>query len=708
MTSSDELAPAVVSRITAVTVFWSGALVERTAELAAGTELLRLPGLPLSLDDASVRLSVPTQGEPPPVTLYDVRLALEVPEPSPELPPPRDEELRAARRELCRLDLAVAARQAMRSRLQALQAPPRPRGADGEPPPPSPAAARLALLDFRGAELERLAGEIAGLRRERETAAERLHELEERHRRASSERQVREHELRKSVLASLRWNGDGHGTCRLLVSYLVPGARWAPGYTVRFEPGLGRAELALRALVSQATGEDWDGVRLSVSTAEPQRWVDLPELPARRIGRRQPPTRRGWRPPPADTEELFADYDRSWTRQAEDDAAVPSVALEAPVPAAAAPAAAEPPAAAMALLAPSGPELDDTGEITLEVDNLLEAAAAPEAASRFQDQNLLPASPPGRRRSLAVKRLEVRPREGAAAEPLLDYGNLRLRGAEESGRGKLHPLPPGEAYLEILARLEVEVRFDLSGPVFRARGKAERNRLGPLPRLYAEPREWEGFAYTYAAEEAVGVTSDGEFHNVPLLQRPIEADLRLVTVPREAPEAFRFVTFRNPLAAPLPEGPADVYVGRDFLLTTRLGTVAPGERSTGELGLGVDEAVQVVRNTRFREVSSGLVRGRLGLEHEIEIEVLNPLPREVLCEVRERVPVRREGDETIEVVVGEADPPWERFEPTRHPTAGGYRWRTPLQAGEKRTFKASYTIQIPAKHELVGGNRRER
>ena len=70
-------------------------------------------------------------------------------------------------------------------------------------------------------------------------------------------------------------------------------------------------------MVGQATGEDWSGVALTLSTASPQQWTELPELKSRRIGRRQPPpAKTGWRPPPVGADELYADYDRDLMDQA--------------------------------------------------------------------------------------------------------------------------------------------------------------------------------------------------------------------------------------------------------------------------------------------------------------------------------------------------------------------------------------------------------
>ncbi|MCP4661286.1 MAG: hypothetical protein GY856_38265, partial [bacterium] len=72
-----------------------------------------------------------------------------------------------------------------------------------------------------------------------------------------------------------------------------------------------------------------------------------------------------------------------------------------------------------------------------------------------------------------------------------------------------------------------------------------------------------------------------------------------------------------------------------------------------------------------------------------------------------RVPITRDGDEAVKVAVTEGEPPWESFQQTHSPIEGGYRWLVELEAGGTRTLQARYTIQFAAKHELVGGNRRE-
>ena len=62
------------------------------------------------------------------------------------------------------------------------------------------------------------------------------------------------------------------------LSYLVTQARWEPLYDIRLAPDGRSAELAYRAVVSQSSGEDWQGVNLSLSTATPSVGSEPPEL----------------------------------------------------------------------------------------------------------------------------------------------------------------------------------------------------------------------------------------------------------------------------------------------------------------------------------------------------------------------------------------------------------------------------------------------
>ncbi len=64
----------------------------------------------------------------------------------------------------------------------------------------------------------------------------------------------------------------------LTISYQMQQATWQPLYDARLDTESGELELVQYGQVRQHTGEDWDGVALTLSTAQPARGAGLPEL----------------------------------------------------------------------------------------------------------------------------------------------------------------------------------------------------------------------------------------------------------------------------------------------------------------------------------------------------------------------------------------------------------------------------------------------
>ena len=840
------------SRIVGVTVYREGARVLRVADIAKnGTsqasaengaendaeasvaagrypEKIRITGLPLAMQDATVRVSVlpvdDASRDPVPVAA-DVRVTLDVPDGDEELAPPVDEELEAARRVVKELDGRVAQVKRELARVQRLTVAPRAKPAKGEapaPPPESPTGSRLALLALREEREHTLRNELAELHAEYREAALQAKKLADRYKRATTARQAHEHELRKAVVVSLTipspTSGDtGGGTsgsdgddgshpyrasggspsdadrlaprARLTLQYMVPGARWAPAYNARLSDG--KATFAMRAVVAQETGEDWTGVALALSTADAQGWSELPELSSIRIGRRQRrPPKAGWRPPPAGAELLYGDYDRGFSgggnvtatvlgRDDEDSREITT--RMKPYGAAASIEGrdtleyqrAEPGSEPLAVF--------DVEEVTGEVDKPMLSPAparsagpppmgAPSASLSAPRAQMAPQAMPAKKRGLFSFGGSSRSRRttanyqsavgsahypspdmaaddmdfdemvtarGAGAAPgggggvvarrvnalapepepelvagaeLLAYGDLRMPAPRSAGRGSLRPAGPAQLYLEVLAKQRIEITFDVITVIAAAARRADAVTRVPLPARCA-PIRVDYYDYVYTADTHVDVPSDGTFHSIPLLTREADTKTRYVVVPRESTDVFRVAEIVNPLGAPILNGPIDVYLGKDFLLTSDVHFTPPG--GTVRLGLGVEQAIKVSRNTAFREETAGLMRGSLALKHQIRIEVQNHTGHAIDCEVRERIPATREDEDDIEVTVERSQPTWKPYEPTLAESPaeaeleGGYAWRIDVENGEKKSLEADYAIKISAKSELSGGNRRE-
>jgi uncharacterized protein (TIGR02231 family) len=68
------------------------------------------------------------------------------------------------------------------------------------------------------------------------------------------------------------------GALALAFTYNVPGANWAPEYLIRYGTAQEAIELTYNARIQQFTGEDWQRVAVTLSTARPQLGAAPPEI----------------------------------------------------------------------------------------------------------------------------------------------------------------------------------------------------------------------------------------------------------------------------------------------------------------------------------------------------------------------------------------------------------------------------------------------
>jgi len=129
----------------------------------------------------------------------------------------------------------------------------------------SPVEAGAAIGTFVGDQLAVIDAEALAVARERRELAKRL--AAERSQLESLRRERPTERRRIVVLVEL----EAEGETELEVSYQVTGASWQPLYDLRVREAEGaRLSLGYLAEVTQRTGEAWEGVALTLSTA--RRW----------------------------------------------------------------------------------------------------------------------------------------------------------------------------------------------------------------------------------------------------------------------------------------------------------------------------------------------------------------------------------------------------------------------------------------------------
>jgi len=314
----------LASKIDKVKVYAEGSTVKRLASLSAiawqneNDEYIEVEivGLPLALDDGSVRVRVDNGTETDSnIMVTDVRVGLHVPPPV-EVPiSDLEVSIQSAKAEVDRLNDLMNVIAIEMAALNVLHVPDRPTGEAGKAPPTSPTGARIALANFKDEQKQLRIKEKRELESQQRKATEHLAELQQQQNLASNANVAKENELRKTIVARLQIRDRQAASLppdnlQLIVEYFVQGAKWTPTYVCRLNSANNTAAIALRALICQRTGEDWSGVQIELSTATPMGWCELPELPSLRLGRSQAfASKKAWRNPPKGAEILFEDYD---------------------------------------------------------------------------------------------------------------------------------------------------------------------------------------------------------------------------------------------------------------------------------------------------------------------------------------------------------------------------------------------------------------
>lgn len=252
------------ARVTDVTVYpWgAGTLREVNLDLPAGSHELVIPGLPAGLDPAHLQV----EGEGATIGAVSLQQERALPE-TPEKPP----ELIAAEREVNRLKTVLGERDAGTASLKA-------RG-----------VAAADMIDFLmklagsdgagGQDIAALAGTVGPLLMEaRETMVRAETEAAEAE--LGREELAAELDRAEARLAALRGPDAEHSTlivavqgqgqpARIRIAALADNASWAPVYEFDLDRKAATLRMDRGLMVTQNTGEDWRGVHLTLSTAQP-------------------------------------------------------------------------------------------------------------------------------------------------------------------------------------------------------------------------------------------------------------------------------------------------------------------------------------------------------------------------------------------------------------------------------------------------------
>jgi len=269
----------VDSRITAATVYGDRAMVTRTAtlDLSVGEHALVFERLPASLIDQSIQASGRGVAG---ATILDVNAQTAYVDFTPNARVKEmEDQLRALQRQQRALDdraqILGEQRDFVKRMVISSTTPPAPaaESARTEAAAPRPSLEEWQkIFSYSGDTLGKIAGEIQQVDEQREEIKAKESALEQ------QLNELRSAGSKSFKTVTVRVSMASAGKLELSLRYGVPGASWSPAYDARLRAADRAVDLSYFGIVRNATGEDWNGISLTLSTARPGLGGAAPEL----------------------------------------------------------------------------------------------------------------------------------------------------------------------------------------------------------------------------------------------------------------------------------------------------------------------------------------------------------------------------------------------------------------------------------------------
>ena len=272
--ASPLLAVTVDQKITAVTVFPDRALVTRsgTVKLDSGTQTVVFDNLPLNLEEDSVRAKASSESK---LKIIGVEMRRDYKEATQNTATKQlqdaigkiDDQERTLKDEAWQNKQRQDFLDEMKSKVTT------PSSGDGKDAAPT-VQAMQGFFEMYGTETSK----ISNRWREIEFA---LRDLDKQRGDLSNQLSLLQQPAAPNTRSAIvTVEATDTGTAQLQVTYLISGAGWEPQYDAYADPDTQKVDLTYYGVVRQTTGENWDDVALTLSSAQPSTAARLPEMSA--------------------------------------------------------------------------------------------------------------------------------------------------------------------------------------------------------------------------------------------------------------------------------------------------------------------------------------------------------------------------------------------------------------------------------------------
>jgi uncharacterized protein (TIGR02231 family) len=216
----------------------------------------------------------------------------------------------------------------------------------------------------------------------------------------------------------------------------------------------------------------------------------------------------------------------------------------------------------------------------------------------------------------------------------------------------------------------------------------DRVMAAPMP-AYATAEE-RGIAVVYNIGRLVTVKADGSEQKFPVSAQKLPANFHYSAYPRSLPRAFLRSKVSNAKDLQLLSGAVNIFLEGDFVGSSSLGDIGPGEEF--DLYLGMDKNVKVKKEQIEKKVDDILFGGipspnvKTTIKYKLTVENYKNKP--IKAAIFDSLPVSQ--DERIKVKI--ADVTIDPAEKDWEDKPGVWRWELGLAAGKK--IEVFYTVIV--------------
>tara|TARA_B100001971_G_C18268012_1_gene596247 strand:+ start:36 stop:1319 length:1284 start_codon:yes stop_codon:yes gene_type:complete len=203
---------------------------------------------------------------------------------------------------------------------------------------------------------------------------------------------------------------------------------------------------------------------------------------------------------------------------------------------------------------------------------------------------------------------------------------------------------------------------------------------GNLPAMQANGRKLE-----FKSPFSFNLKSHEEPIRIPTTTTELNGKLSYLLIPKKDPKAYLRTKVVNRSKQPILGGDANIYLDGDLTSKTRISTT--NENAYMVFDLGVDELVESKRIVKKESIKEGMIFKKHQVEISVDIEVVNNHSFPIDIELKDNYPKSPNQEIEVKLLTVAPNPISKKY--------GIIDWKAKVKANSKETFTFKYQVTHP-------------